>query len=318
MRMPRNKCFASSAQVKRGLALLYVVFIVAILAVIVAKLSYSSYIDGLVQEQNEKFFQAQFLLESALEVVQAYLLNHARHTSFSSKEWNFTLENHPVHVKLFEISGRFNLNSPYLAPTQAGKSARALQLQRLLSLLATKYPSLSIHVQNLSAYLQKRTIPLQTLRELREVFPQSTDEENPSPSPTLGAENSSLPRWWLTLSPFFTTTDELKINVRTAPLEVLQSLHPSLTPRLASRLRRYYLSGKGSASVRKLASQLQQFTTLTSFSYEAYLHLRFQNSHDAFAYARFQLNRRRNRVALRYFERLEKAFWPFSSTTSKS
>ncbi|RME80956.1 MAG: hypothetical protein D6785_09675 [Planctomycetota bacterium] len=249
---------------QKGIILLSTLFIVVLLSIIIFQYIYSTTVESIVAGSQKEYIQNEILLQSALAIGKAKALELANGPSFSETTLEIPVEeggqggenqdtesnmNKTLSLKIKDETGKFNLNAPILASSEGDRAFFRLQLERLLLILSQKISGLSQHTSSLYQLVESRTKPFVSLRDL----------ENASTKPGYALIQN--------LERFFTVHHGTRINIATAPIEVIQSLAPSLSEEDANLLRQYFLSSKGPKNIQNIGKQVDRFTTLTSHAF---------------------------------------------------
>lgn len=251
---------------QKGIILLSTILILTLLTVLVMQFSYSTFLEKLMAQHNRDFIQRELYFESAALVCQNFATQVMTRQDFTEETLTINLEESTettteeeeppkLTIKFYDESGKFNLNALFSATSDMDKAMKKIQLQRLLSLLSEKTPTIAAHIAPLMQLMDTRTNPFKSLKELQKAT------SNP---PEDVIEN---------LRKFISTNDETRINMRTAPVEVIRCLDPGLDESGAQQLRQYFVSGQGSPQVRALANRVDRYTTLTGSSFGAEVEL---------------------------------------------
>ncbi len=226
---------------QRGVALILTLLVLSVLVVVVSQLAVATRLDLKISQNYRGDVQNTYAIRAGISYAKLFLksdLENAPDADTLHETWAKQFE--PIQIGEVELQlwiededRRFNLNT-IVDPQGAVVSRTKDQLTRLLQILRTNDNSL---VPRLVDYVDKNTEglfekgaknrPLYTAREIRAIEG-FTDIVLFGGTGTGGVTPGLLP--------FATTWSATAINVNTAPVEVLQSLHPDMSRNVAEAI----------------------------------------------------------------------------------
>ena len=255
-----------------GVALLLVLFVVALSTIITVNLAYSSFIEGRLNNLTAKNLQAEYLLKSTVNAARALLIEDSR------EDDTFDAEQDPwaFFINGLEVSSLLGINSGVRVELEIRPENTKIPLRRLLSgrnapragdtrwrdALAKLFTELGFDEDGEENKTENFTGRVFSSQELVSVLIDYMDQDEkayrPEDSFAEGIERDGLPLGFSNrpirrfselgavpgftakrmrqLFPLLSAWGNSTVNINLAPLEVLTALHPDMDPARAQAI----------------------------------------------------------------------------------
>lgn len=287
-----SKCQSAARNSQGGIALIIVVFIIALATILVVNLTHSTFIEAQLNTNIERSLKAEYLLKSTVNIARQLIIADGRTADSFKDDWGRFRDGLEIQAEVLGINepnvrieleirsegGKINLNA--LRPLTLGSTdtrwrdvlTRLFQSEVLnfdndqeedhTGLFPGKVFQAKDMVAALIDYMSASNDPYQD-GDYRGIKSPGRDlgfPPNGGPIRRL-AELSSIPgfspRRMQLLMPLITVSGQVgQININVAEAVVLSALHPDLTPTLVAEIRNFANSEAGPFTRSEVGAQL--------------------------------------------------------------